>query len=138
VAAWLQPTGIQLALITAPATESLLYPPDEKVIIEVNDMTTMARPSNGFQNRYVYTIDATGEMTIRHRVIPSGDMPAWLPRMGTEWILNKSMDRVQWYGRGPQENYPDRKSGYKIGRYESTIRGMTEPYLIPQDYGLRR
>ncbi|HJZ41835.1 MAG TPA: beta-galactosidase small subunit [Bacteroidales bacterium] len=64
-------------------------------------------------------------------------MPAWLPRIGTAWILDRSLDQVQWYGRGPQENYPDRKSGYKIGRYESTIKDMIEPYLIPQDYGLR-
>jgi len=44
---------------------------------------------------------------------------------------------VQWYGRGPQENYPDRKSGYKTGIYKSTVAEMYEPYLIPQDYGLR-
>jgi len=64
-------------------------------------------------------------------------MPAWIPRVGTTWILDKSLDQVQWYGRGPQENYPDRKSGYKIGRYTSTVAAMEEPYLIPQDYGLR-
>lgn len=39
--------------------------------------------------------------------------------------------------RGPQENYPDRKTGYKIGIYRSTVDDMYEPYLIPQDYGLR-
>jgi beta-galactosidase len=44
---------------------------------------------------------------------------------------------VEWYGRGPQENYPDRKSGYRIGIYRSTVEEMYEPYLIPQDNGLR-
>ena len=110
---------------------------DQKVVVEVKDIITMARPSDGFQNRYLYTIDGTGEMTIQHTVIPWGDMPAWLPRVGTGWILDKNLDQVQWYGRGPQENYPDRKSGYKIGRYASTVTDMKEPYLIPQDYGLR-
>ena len=47
------------------------------------------------------------------------------------------MDKVSWYGRGPQENYPDRKTGYRIGSYSSTLGDMYEPYLIPQDYGLR-
>jgi len=70
-------------------------------------------------------------------VIPDGDMPAWLPRTGMQWILDRSLGNTEWYGRGPQENYPDRKSGYKVGVYKSTVYGMYEPYLIPQDYGLR-
>ena len=110
---------------------------DNQVIVEVKNIMTMTKPSDGFQNEYIYTIDGTGEMAIQHTVIPSGDMPAWLPRVGTEWILDKSLDQVKWYGRGPQENYPDRKSGYRIDKYTSTVQDMKEPYLIPQDYGLR-
>jgi beta-galactosidase len=110
---------------------------DQGVEIEIRDIQTMARLSDGFQNQYIYTINTEGELTIKHTVIPAGDMPAWLPRVGTEWILNKNLDQVQWYGRGPQENYPDRKSGYKIGKYASSVENMIEPYLIPQDYGLR-
>jgi beta-galactosidase len=64
-------------------------------------------------------------------------MPSWLPGIGTEWILDKSLSNVEWYGRGPQENYPDRKSGYRIDEWKSTVKDMYEPYLIPQDYGLR-
>ena len=64
-------------------------------------------------------------------------MPSWLPRIGVEWILHPSLENVEWYGRGPEENYPDRKSGYKTGVYRSTVKDMYEPYLIPQDYGLR-
>ena len=51
--------------------------------------------------------------------------------------LDNEYDQVEWYGRGPQENYPDRKSGYRLGIYNSTIDKMYEPYLVPQDYGLR-
>jgi beta-galactosidase len=120
------------------ALESFSYRKiNQAVEIQIKDIQTMAKQSDGFQNQYIYTIDADGEMTIKHTVIPSGDMPAWLPRVGTEWVLDKSLDEVQWYGRGPQENYPDRKSGYKIGRYISSVEDMIEPYLIPQDYGLR-
>ncbi len=118
--------------------ESFSYRKINQVVeIEIKDIQTMAKKSDGFQNRYIYTIDADGEMTVRHTVIPSGDMPAWLPRVGTEWVLDKTLGKVQWYGRGPQENYPDRKSGYKIGKYATSVENMIEPYLIPQDYGLR-
>jgi beta-galactosidase len=51
--------------------------------------------------------------------------------------LDKDLDHVVWYGRGPQENYPDRKTGYKTGIYHLTVADMYEPYLIPQDHGLR-
>jgi beta-galactosidase len=54
-----------------------------------------------------------------------------------EWILNKNMAQIEWFGRGPQENYPDRKTGYKTGIYTSTVAAMYEPYLLPEDYGLR-
>ena len=64
-------------------------------------------------------------------------MPYLLPRIGLTLSLNKDMQQVDWYGRGPEENYPDRKTGYFVGRYHTTVDDMYEPYLIPQDHGLR-
>ena len=110
---------------------------DDKISVEVKEILITPGQTGSFQNLYRYSIDGTGEMIIEHSVIPGGEMPAWLPRMGTEWILSQDLDQVVWYGRGPQENYPDRKTGYRIGKFSSTVRDMVEPYLIPQDYGLR-
>jgi beta-galactosidase len=112
-------------------------PDDNTITIEIKNVTLLGTGRGAFLNTYYYHIDSDGEMTIDHSVIPDGDMPSWLPRIGMEWILNKSLENVQWSGRGPQENYPDRKSGYKKGIYKSTVTAMYEPYLIPQDYGLR-
>ena len=64
-------------------------------------------------------------------------MPLWLPRIGLTMTLATDYDQVAYYGRGPEENYPDRKTGYKVGIYQTTVDQMYEPYLIPQDYGLR-
>jgi beta-galactosidase len=110
---------------------------DESVTIEISNIMLLATSAGGFINHYSYHIDGGGEMTIDHTVMPDGDVPAWLPRIGVEWILSKSLSNVQWYGCGPQENYPDRKSGYKTDIYRSTVNQMFEPYLIPQDYGLK-
>ena len=107
------------------------------VIIEIKNLMLLGTQRGAFMNHYIYNINGRGEMSIDHSVVPDGDMPAWLPRIGVDWILDRSLDHVQWYGRGPQENYPDRKSGYKTGVYKSTVKDMHEPYLIPQDYGLR-
>jgi beta-galactosidase len=110
---------------------------DQTVIVEVKNVMQLRTKRGSFMNHYIYSIRNDGELTIEHSVIPDGDMPSWLPRVGVDWILDKSLGNVQWYGRGPQENYPDRKSGYRIGLFKSTVEEMYEPYLIPQDYGLR-
>jgi len=110
---------------------------DQNVTLEVRNVTILSTKRGAFLNHYLYHISGDGEIKIDHSVIPNGDMPAWLPRIGVDWILDKSLANVQWYGRGSQENYPDRKSGYRTGVYKSTVNDMYEPYLIPQDYGLR-
>jgi beta-galactosidase len=106
-------------------------------IMEKKDLYIWGMQTNGFENLYTYTITGDGEITIHHTVHPQGRMPLWLPRIGLSMILDKSLDQVEWYGRGPYENYPDRKTGYKVGIYTSDVEKMYEPYLLPQDYGLR-
>ncbi len=105
--------------------------------VDIRNIMMTGSGEGAFINHYVYRITGDGEIFINHTVSPDGDVPAWLPRIGTEWILDPALDNVEWYGRGPQENYPDRKSGYMIGVYQSTVEKMYEPYLKPQDYGLR-
>lgn len=111
--------------------------PNNKVIINVKNISVLGTRRGAFINNFEYCIDGEGVITLNHSVIPNGQMPSWLPRIGLEWVLDKNLCYVEWYGRGPEENYPDRKSGYKIGVYKSTVEEMYEPYLIPQDYGLR-
>lgn len=93
--------------------------------------------TNGFENIYAYRISPDGIIRLSHSVLPSGNLPKWLFRMGLTMTLAKDLHRVKWYGRGPQENYPDRKSGYPIGIYAMSTEEMYEPYLLPEDYGLR-
>ena len=110
---------------------------DKNIVVEVKNVMLLGTGNGAFLNHYKYHIDSNGEITIDNSVVSDGDMPTWLPRIGMDWILDKSLGNVQWYGRGQQENYPDRKTGYKTGIYKSTVTDMYEPYLIPQDYGLR-
>lgn len=112
-------------------------PDSVSVLVETSKLYLPLYGRGAFIDRYEYRIQSDGVITISNSIIPNGQMPSWLPRIGMEWIFDKSIDNVQWYGRGPQENYPDRKSGYKTGIYSSTVKEMYEPYLIPQDYGLR-
>ena len=120
------------------------------VILDVREVVTMGAAQsrqldayimgtsyNGFESMYSYRIEGDGTLTLEHTLRPQGTMPSWLPRIGLTMDVNDSLSNVQWYGRGPQENYPDRKTGYRIGIYNDTVENFYEPYLIPQDNGLR-
>ncbi|MBO4764977.1 MAG: DUF4981 domain-containing protein [Bacteroidales bacterium] len=92
---------------------------------------------DGFDETYSWQVSPDGTLTFHHKVNPQGQMPQWLPRLGLTTSLDKSMTQIEWYGRGPQASYPDRKSGYRMGIWKTDVDAMYEPYLIPQDYGLR-
>ena len=51
--------------------------------------------------------------------------------------LPKSFQQEDWHGRGPFETYPDRKSGARVGLFQSTVEDAYVPYIIPQDHGNR-
>jgi beta-galactosidase len=112
-------------------------PGDTIVIVNSKNIYTTGNRRGSFINISKYTIDGNGMITLENSIVPNGQMPSWLPRIGQQWVLDSTLNKVRWFGRGPQENYPDRKSGYRVGEYESTVAEMYEPYLIPQDYGLR-
>lgn len=57
-----------------------------------------------------------------------------LPRYGFDMKLATS-DDVTFYGRGPQENYCDRKTGAKLGVYSGKIEDFQHDYLVPQENG---
>ena len=91
----------------------------------------------GMEETYRYRINGDGSIHLHHTIKPEGQMPSLLPRIGLTMTLKGDMQQVAWYGRGPEENYPDRKTGYMIGEYRTTVKDMYEPYLIPQDHSLR-
>ena len=124
----------------------------DDVLVEVRDLSLLGRGGmrdaqldayisgrsyNGFDETFSWRVFGDGTLVLDHKVHPQGQMPAWLPRIGLTLSLDKSLREVEWYGRGPQASYPDRKTGYKMGIWKSDMDQMYEPYLIPQDYGLR-
>ena len=88
-----------------------------------------------FECREKYTILADGSIHVDLEIIPQGNMPDILPRAGWQFGIPKSFEALEWYGRGKFETYPDRKTGAKVGIYQSTIDEEYVPYIIPQDYG---
>lgn len=59
----------------------------------------------------------------------------YLPRFGMQLSTVKSLNRVEYYGRGPQDNYIDRKSSAKLGEYSFFANIQRCPYVRPQEFG---
>ena len=68
---------------------------------------------------------------------PHGTFPKALPRLGFSLKLDKSLERMKYYGRGPRENYIDRLTGSFLGVWDSTVTDQFEPYVRPQDNGYK-
>lgn len=60
-----------------------------------------------------------------------------LPRLGLRTMFNENLENVEWFGRGPIENYPDRNAAAFVGRYASTVDAMRENYVRSQSMGCR-
>jgi len=58
-----------------------------------------------------------------------------LLRAGNDLVINKSFNNINWYGRGPGENYWDRKTNTFIGQYKRTVDEQYFPYARPQESG---
>ena len=56
-----------------------------------------------------------------------------IPCIGQELHFPPEMNRFTWFGRGPDENYPDRKTGSDIGRYSATVQDLFVRYPKPMD-----
>jgi beta-galactosidase len=60
-----------------------------------------------------------------------------LARVGTVLELAAGLDRVEWFGRGPHETYPDRRRAGSVGRWRATVDNLFTPYVRPQESGGR-
>ncbi len=60
-----------------------------------------------------------------------------VPRIGVRFRLPMNMNKVKYFGRGPDENYIDRASASKVGVYSTTAEDMYYPYVRPQENGHR-
>lgn len=95
---------------------------------------TVEATGNRANYTLVYTIYADGrtDMEITYRPLVSG-----LRRLGMKWRVPGILENVTYYGRGPWENFVDRKSGSLLGRYSNTVTDFYEPYFRPQTSGNR-
>lgn len=93
-------------------------------------------PEASSQMVTVYTITGNGDVIVDNK-LETGQNQPYLPRLGMNLKLSASLNQVDWFGRGPFENYQDRKTAAFVGIYHSTPTEMYTPYVRPQENGYR-
>lgn len=94
----------------------------------------IARTMEDIAHIQTYTISYDGRIMVENLI----DVPEKyenLPRMGVIMTLVPGMENLEWFGRGPHENYWDRKAGAHVGLYKSTVTEQYVPYIMPQEHG---
>ncbi len=91
-----------------------------------------------FEN--VYTIYPGGKINVLNRFNPkyyNGEANMSIPRIGQVVQINGDLNQIKWYGRGPWENYSDRKTSALVGVYSMQIKDLAYDYIRPQENGYR-
>lgn len=81
-----------------------------------------------------WIIHPDGAISVTMTVNKAPNTP-FLPRFGLTLTLPKTADRVRYRGRGPYENYVDKRHASWFGTFESTVRDLHEDYVFPQENG---
>ncbi|WP_318445103.1 beta-galactosidase subunit alpha [Photobacterium leiognathi] len=92
----------------------------------------------GMRCHYRYQVNAQGQLNVELSGERYGDYPHVIPVIGLDLGINGEFDQVQYYGRGPEENYQDSRQANMIDVYSTTVADMFENYPFPQNNGNRQ
>ena len=84
--------------------------------------------------KFLYTILSDGTIDLKTTFQPQGILPE-LPRLGIALCLSSDYNTFIWQGRGPQDNYPDRKTSAAVGLWKGSVADQYVHYPRPQDSG---
>lgn len=87
-----------------------------------------------FRHVHRYTLLPSGELAVEN-VVQMGEGITDLPRVGVSLVLAPGLEALDWFGRGPWENYADRKAAAMVGHYRSIVADQYVPYIMPQEHG---
>lgn len=110
---------------------------DDKNAFKISTVTD-AITRSGFKTTttITYQVYGNGFIEVESKFDP-GKNDLDIPRLGLRLFLNQGLENIAWYGRGPHENYSDRKASAAFGEYAKTVNDMLEPYERPQGMGNR-
>ncbi|MBE8477226.1 glycoside hydrolase family 2 TIM barrel-domain containing protein [Streptomyces justiciae] len=82
-----------------------------------------------------YTVFGNGEIKVDNTLHPGASSLPYIPEVGTLLFLPARLDRIHYYGRGPEENHWDRNNGTDVGLYSGSVADQWTSYIRPQENG---
>lgn len=107
---------------------------DGAVIIATTSTVTNATTRCGYRLATTWTVHGDGTLDMDNRFAPVGKLPV-LPRIGVVMRSGSGLENLRWSGRGPWENYADRKTSADLGVWTGTVAEQYFPYVRPQESG---
>jgi beta-galactosidase len=83
-----------------------------------------------------YFINDDGAINVYFKLSVKPGLPN-IPKVGMQMGIERSYDNIEWFGKGPMENYIDKNYGADVGVYELPISKFMENYVVPQENGNR-
>jgi beta-galactosidase len=84
----------------------------------------------------IYLVNGKGVVKVNYNLSSNPDLPN-IPKVGMTCGIRSDYRNISWYGRGPFENYIDRRWGFNAAVYSLPIANFMEPYVMPQENGNR-
>ncbi|TVY89080.1 Beta-galactosidase [Lachnellula willkommii] len=112
---------------------------DDEACVEVKTHTRLSPPilAWAYNIETTYTVSSTGSLAIRLHLRPTGSHPTTVPRVGLDVRLPRPLDQATWFGPGPGESYPDKRSSQKVGIWSMDVEALETAYEHPQENGNR-
>lgn len=93
----------------------------------------MELPEIGASYKLIYSVNGNGKVQVKASYIPVSENIPLMPKFGMRMRIPSNFNQINWYGRGPFENYPDRKTASFIGLHELKLINFITQYIYPQD-----
>jgi len=129
---WLK-AGLDKMVITTESCDVSLRP-DGSAVMKTVQSAKGNGLAYGFRYQQKITFSPGGRLVIENDVVADKRLID-LPRVGITLQLAPEFEKLRWFGRGPWENYSDRKRSTMVGLYESTVTDEYIPYILPQEHG---
>lgn len=121
-------------LTLQPASCQIKNQKDGSVLLTLEQLGSCTASTQAIRHQHTYTIFPCGKIHVSNKFIIDKSLPD-LPRLGVVMTLPAGFENLRWFGRGPFENYWDRKRAALVDLYESTVTGQYVPYIVPQEHG---
>lgn len=103
--------------------------------VKITTVVTSSVTNGGYKIFTTWTVRGDGTVDMNNRFEPFGQLPPALPRVGVVLRVAGELEQFTWQGRGPFENYSDRKQAADLGVWSGSVTDQFVPYVRPQENG---